>query len=182
MTSASSTSVFRVDRMHIISAAVMAMILLLLIGAKPLYLFWLEIFPALFAYWALKSHTTLDATGIHATDAFRGRTDVPWDMCEGIRFGSRAFVRTTEGKDVALPGVSFNSLPRLAAASGGRIPDALSQGRAAADEKVVVIHRDGRQVLLTREEAQEHIAHNQDLVGKAEQTTHTTNPADPGNN
>ena len=47
-------------------------------------------------------------------------------------------------------GVTFNSLPELTEASQGRIPDALTAGHHAADEKVVVIHQDGRQVLTDK--------------------------------
>ena len=48
--------------------------------------------------------------------------------------------------------MTFNSLPRLAEASRGRIPDALTAGKEAADEKVVVIHRDGQQVMMSKDE------------------------------
>lgn len=55
-----------------------------------------------------------------------------------------------------LPGVSFNSLVTLSAASGGRIPDPVTPGRESADRKVQVVHKDGYAVLMTTEEYAEY--------------------------
>ncbi|WP_260620022.1 PH domain-containing protein [Corynebacterium anserum] len=51
-----------------------------------------------------------------------------------------------------LPGVTFNSLVTLSAASEGRIPDPVTPGRESADRKVQVVHKDGYAVLMTKEE------------------------------
>lgn len=144
---------FYPDRTHILSAVVLGLISLLVIGAAPLYLFWLLIFPALFIYWVLKSDTVVDSDGITVHYAFKGSKNVPWDEFSGIGFkGARTYARTTSGTEITLPGVSFNSLPKLQSASFGRIPDVLTQGREAMDGKVVVVMEDGESILLTKEE------------------------------
>lgn len=144
---------FRPERTHLLSAIVLTLISLLGIGAAPLYLFWILIFPALFVFWVLRSSTVVDEKGIHAHYAFRADRSVAWDEVAGIGFkGSRTFVRTGAGAEFTLPGVTFNSLPRLQQASYGRIPDALTAGHAAQDGKVVVVNEEGYSVLMTKEE------------------------------
>ena len=64
--------------------------------------------------------------------------------------------------------MTFNSLPRLSEASRGRIPDALTQGREAADDKVVIVHRDGQQVLLSKEEYADYLERHPELKPSAE--------------
>lgn len=151
---APQAATFHADRTHLIGAGVMALISLLVIGAKPLYLFWILAIPALFAYWVLKSKTVVDENGITAHHAFTAAQKVSWEDFAGIRFGgSKTFARNSSDKEFSLPGVSFNSLPQLSAASQGRIVDVLTAGREAADEKVVVFYRDGRQILKHKDEA-----------------------------
>ncbi|MEJ5928205.1 PH domain-containing protein [Corynebacterium sp. H128] len=150
-----SATTFNADRTHLLGAGVMGLISLLVIGAKPLYLFWLLAIPLVFAYWVLKSKTTVDERGITAHYAFSKPKSVMWEEFSGIRFGgSKAYARTTSESEFSLPGVSFNSLPALSQASQGRIVDVLTAGREAADEKVVIFHRDGRQVIMSKEEAE----------------------------
>ena len=145
--------IFKPDRTHVLAAAIMAGIMLLVVAAKPVILGWFLILPVAFVYWVLRSKTSVDDTGITAADAFKKQTHVPWENITGIGFRrAQAFVQTTDGTTINLPGVSFNDLPQLEEASVGRIPDALTQGRKAADEKVVVVHKDGHQVLMSKEE------------------------------
>lgn len=150
---APQATTFHADRTHLLGAGVMALISLLVIGAKPLYLFWILFIPALFAYWVIKSKTVVDSKGITAHYAFSSAKNVAWEDFAGIRFGgSKTYARNSSNKEFSLPGVSFNSLPQLSAASSGRIVDALTAGREAADDKVVVFHRDGRQILKRKDE------------------------------
>ncbi|GAA1475368.1 PH domain-containing protein [Corynebacterium felinum] len=149
----SSITTFAPDRTHLLAAAIMVGILLLVIGADPLKLFWLLIIPILFIVWVLRSRTTVDEHGITATYAFARPRTVKWEECQGVGFaGSKAVAHTLSGETFSLPGVSFNSLPQLEEASKGRIPDALTQARTAADDKVVIVHKDGRQVLMNKED------------------------------
>ena len=53
-------------------------------------------------------------------------------------------------------------------ASRGRIPDALTQGREAADDKVVIVHRDGQQILLSKEEYAAYLEKHPELKDSAD--------------
>lgn len=150
----SETKVFRPERTHIFAAVLITLISLLGIGAEPLKLGWLLLFPVGYIYWTLRARTEVSPTkGISAKYGFRGNQSVSWEDFQGIGFkGGSTFAQRRDGSTFNLPAVSFNSLPELSVASQGRIQDALSEGRAAADEKIVVTYKDGRQVLMTREE------------------------------
>lgn len=150
---ASTPAVLTPDRTHLLGAGIMVCILLLVMGAAPLQLFWLPLVPIIFIVWVLRSKTIVDAQGITIQYAFRAPVAIPWEQFQGIGFQrSRSFVATTDEKTYTLPGVSFNSLPKLEEASQGRIPDALTQAHKAADGKVLVVHKDGHQVLMSKEE------------------------------
>lgn len=130
----------------------MGLISLLVIGQNPLVLGWILLLPIAFCFWVLRSKTVVDKAGITAHYAFAGSKHVEWSDFAGIRFGgSKTFARTSSGLEFSLPGVTFNSLPKLSAASEGRIVDALTAGQEAANDKVVVIHRDGRQTIQDAE-------------------------------
>ncbi|GAB3940107.1 PH domain-containing protein [Corynebacterium tapiri] len=149
--------VFRPDRGHLIAAVLMLFLLVFLVGFAPLKTFWLFLFPALFIYWALKAHTTVDDKGISAVYAFRKGAHLPWEDVSGVSYrGSRALAEDKNGDSIVLPGVTFNSLPRLSEASRGRIPDPVTDAKVAADGKVEVIDRNGHSVLMTQEEYQAH--------------------------
>ncbi|BAU95652.1 hypothetical protein N24_1390 [Corynebacterium suranareeae] len=144
---------FHPERTHILGAIVFGLISLLVIGAAPQYLFWLLALPLIFIYWVLKSSTIVDEQGITANYAFKGKKVVAWEDLAGIGFkGARTFARTTSDSEVTLPGVTFNSLPRLEKASYGRIPDAITASQEAADGKVVVVQEDGYSVMMSKEE------------------------------
>lgn len=149
--------IFRPERTHLLAAVILTIFALIAVSWAPLKLGWVLIIPALFAWWVLRASTKVGQDGITATYAFRAPKHVTWDDFAGIGFkGAGAFARTNQGIELSLPGVTFNSLPRLSAASQGRIPDALTSARDAAEGKIRVIHRDGYQVLLTQEEYEEY--------------------------
>lgn len=147
------TVAFQPERTHLLAAAVITAVFVLMIGHAPLYLFWILIFPLAFIYWVLRARTEVSEAGIDVRYAFRGNRSFSWDEIAGVAFKrARAVVVTQDNEERSLPGVTFNSLPLLQEASRGRIPDALTAGRAAVDEKVVVYDRDGVSTLLDREE------------------------------
>ena len=149
----SAPTVFRPDRAHLIGAAIMVLLSLMAVGMQPRLFFWIPVLPLLFIYWVLRAKTTVGSEGVSTRYAFSQPKSATWDDIEGVRFGgSKTCLHTVAGKEFALPGVTFNSLPALSEASQGRIPDALTAGLQAADDKVVVIHRDGRQVLKPKSE------------------------------
>lgn len=144
---------FRPDRTHLVATVLIVGIAIMGIAWAPLALGWLLIFPVAFIYWVLRSKTTVSATGIHITYAFKAAVQISWDNFEGIGFQrSRAFASTSDGKRHNLPGITFQSLPELEKASRGRIRDVLTEGKEAADDKVVITHRDGQRIMMTREE------------------------------
>lgn len=144
---------FKPERTNLLAAVLMSAIALLVIGSAPQYLFWVLIVPILFVVWVRRAQTTVGEQGVDIRYAFRGSRFIPWEDMAGIAFkGSRALLTTKDGKSHPLPAVTFNSLPKLAEASRGRIPDVLSSAEAAAEDKVTIIRRDGEQILISREE------------------------------
>lgn len=144
---------FRPERFHAAVVVFMILMMLIPISHAPALLAWFLLLPAAYLWWLLRARTRVDARGISARYAFRGPRAVSWEDFEGIGFkGSRSFARSRRGEQFSLPAVSFNSLPRLAQASQGRIPDALTVGREAVDDKVAIVRRNDERVLVTREE------------------------------
>ena len=147
------TETFRPERTHLLALGLMFLVTLMIVAWAPAKLFWLLLFPLLGAWWVLRARTTVGERGMTIRYGFRGSRSLTWDDVAGVGFQrARAFVNTRGEDKLTLPGVTFNSLPRLAEASRGRIPDALTAGKEAADEKVVVIHRDGQQVMMSKDE------------------------------
>ncbi|AZA11283.1 PH domain-containing protein [Corynebacterium gerontici] len=162
-----ATQEFKPDRTHLLAAGIMICILLIGISAKPLLLGWVMIFPVLFIIWVFKAKTVVSERGITAHYLFKGKQSATWEEIQGIGFqGSKTVLQRNEGDPFVLPAVSFTSLPKLEAASRGRISDVLSAGRKAADEKVTVVHKDGRQVLMTKEEYAHYEATKQGAAGQ----------------
>lgn len=120
----------------------------------------LLIAPIIFIVWVMRVRTTISDRGITAVYLLRGRRSLPWDRFRGVLFdrgGSAYAVGHAEGSDAdandvkfTLPAISFNSLPALSEASGGRIPDPVTPARLADDEKVEVFDRDGNSVKRPR--------------------------------
>lgn len=152
-------TVFHPERTHVFAAALMIGMSLLVIGVAPLRLFWILLFPLGFIWWAMRSRVTVSESGVSIRYAFRSGVTAGWEEIAGVGFkGAKTLLRTTDGAEHALPGVTFNSLPELSAASRGRIPDVLTAGLEAQDGKVSVINRDGSQVLMTQEEHAAYLA------------------------
>ncbi|SQG64536.1 putative low molecular weight protein antigen 6 [Corynebacterium renale] len=174
----SSPTTLRPDRTHLLVAAVMTCIMLIPIGSAPLVLGWLIIVPILYFWWIQKTATIIDDSGITAQYAFRGNKQVPWDELAGIGFkGATTFASTHAGENITLPAVTFNSLPVLSEASDGRIPDALTQSREAIDDMVRIVNKDGREVLVTREEYARIHAHDKDPLVQRSDADDTANDA-----
>lgn len=160
------TKDFVPERTHVFALTMMALVCVIMAGWAPLLLGWTVLVPAIWIYWVMRAKTTVGEEGIAIRYAFRGSKTISWDEFEGVGFkGSKSFASTTSGQQFNLPGVTFNSLPGLYDASRGRIPDALSEGKAAADEKVVVVHRDGQQMIMSKEEYEQYKAANDAAEG-----------------
>lgn len=155
-------TVFAPPKTNILSAVVIALVILLVVGSGPAYLYLAFLIPLALVMWTVRSRTEVADSGISLHYALRPSVTVPWEKIQGVSFkGSRALLKTSDNHLHSMPGVSFNSLPELAAASQGRIPDALTAGQEAANEKVVLIERDGRRIMLTEEEYRAYQAEKQ---------------------
>ncbi|MCS4489780.1 PH domain-containing protein [Corynebacterium sp. ES2775-CONJ] len=149
----SPETIFRVDRAHLLAAIFMAALALLISGAAFTYLFWVPFLPLVMIYYVLRSRTVITTDGITAYYAFKRPATMPWAEFTGLGFqGSRALAFGSRNKKMRLPGISFNSLPKLEKASFGRIPDVITKAHQAADDQVVIINKDGHQVLISKDE------------------------------
>lgn len=167
-----SPQVFRPSREHVIAIALMTGIALIGIAWAPLILGWFLILPAAYLVWVYASSTRVDAAGLTMKYAVRPNVSIPWDDLSGIAFtGPKAHATTTAGKQYPMPGVTFNSIPELSEASGGRITDVITATEEYADGKYEIIDRQGRKVLLTREEYDEYLRTHPTTPGPRPDTT-----------
>lgn len=83
----------------------------------------LFLIPLAAALWFLRVRTEVDGAGVVAV-SYLSSQRVAWSDIAGIRIGRRGavFADRLDGSEVRLPAIGFSQLPRLSAASGGRIP------------------------------------------------------------
>ena len=148
------TTVFRPSREHILAAFVMFLICLLFTGYNVKWFFWVPLLPLLFIVWVLRVRTVVGPQGISTRYLLRKSGRLDWEDFQAIRFNKsgKGFATSTKENMLWLPGVSFNSLATLSEASDGRIPDPVTAGRRATQEKVQVVHKDGYAVLMDKDE------------------------------
>ena len=120
-------ALFRVNPMSYIVIAIFLLAILWPVAAYPAALGWLVLLPLAFGWWVARTSTRLDDDGVHLS-SWRRRRVVPWDEVKGVMFPKRGFAKlvTTGDESLAMGGVSFHDLPRLSAASRGRIRDPYS--------------------------------------------------------
>ncbi len=84
----------------------------------------LLLIPLLVSVAIERLRTVADADTVTARGLFASRT-VGWPQIEGLKFDRGRWGRAclTDGSEMLLPAVTFVTLPRLTAASGGRVPD-----------------------------------------------------------
>ena len=84
----------------------------------------LLIFPALTAVAIARLRTVADTETVTARSLVSSRT-LPWSDVEGLKFNRGGWARACRaaGDEVLLPAVTFATLPRLTAASGGQVPN-----------------------------------------------------------
>ncbi|CAM05333.1 hypothetical protein SACE_6160 [Saccharopolyspora erythraea NRRL 2338] len=94
----------------------------------------LYLIPLALVVWVLRTRTTIDATHV-TTRRVLGSTRFGWDEIASFRLDERRWLRAVlnSGKEVVLPAVRVRDLPRLAAISGGRIPDLTERTPGDAD-------------------------------------------------
>lgn len=84
----------------------------------------LLVIPVIASAMIARLRTVADAQTV-TTRTLLGSRTVGWADIKGLRFvkGSWARAELTSGEDLRLPAVTFATLPRLAAVSGGRVPN-----------------------------------------------------------
>ncbi|MGH3585847.1 MAG: PH domain-containing protein [Pseudonocardia sp.] len=112
-----------------ISPLVMLVALTFAVCATPValsgpYLWLVYLVPIGIIGWTLRVRTTVDADALTVRHLLRGRR-VPWAQISSLRLRDRARVSAvlSDGAELPLPAVHVRDLPRLAAASGGHLPD-----------------------------------------------------------
>jgi hypothetical protein len=92
------------------------------VGALSVWGLPLFLLPLAAAVWALRVGVDVDAGGVTAIGAV-GRRRIAWSELAGIRVGERGdlWLVTTASTEVRLPVLRARDLPRLAAASDGRV-------------------------------------------------------------
>lgn len=149
---------FHPSRENILVGFVMFLISLIFTGYNVSAFFWIPLLPLLFIVWVIKAGTRVDGKGITAKPLIRPSKTVTWQDFQGIRFNKagKAYAAATDDSQFWLPGITFNSLPALAEATAGRIPDPLTPARLDIHNKVQVVNRDGSAVLMDSEDYAEY--------------------------
>ncbi|MFD5867311.1 PH domain-containing protein [Corynebacterium sp. NPDC060344] len=154
------TTRFRPQKTHFMAVVFLVFLAIVAMGFS-LWLTPLLLVPVIYSVWILRVRTTVSSRGITAVYLVGGRRSLPWNRFRGVLFDKRgrafAVGRSTEdGQDddvrFSLPAITFNSLPALSEATGGRIPDPVTPAHLAEGDKVEIFDRDGNSVKMTREE------------------------------
>ncbi|TGD87617.1 PH domain-containing protein [Mycolicibacterium sp. CH28] len=93
----------------------------------PIFPTWGAVFlaiPVLTSVAIVRLRTVADRDTVTARTLLGSRT-LPWEDVDGLRFdrSTWAHAQLRDGSEALLPAVTFATLPVLAAASGGRVPN-----------------------------------------------------------
>ena len=121
-------AVFRISPLVVLVALTFAVCATPVAFAEPF--FWLiYLVPVGIIVWTLRVRTVADPETVAVRRLVGGRS-VPWNEIASVHLGrartpasARVSAVLTDGSELALPAVHLRDLPRLAAASGGRLPD-----------------------------------------------------------
>jgi hypothetical protein len=116
--------VFRLSKLAYFAVPAALLVALILAGTSLAWLGWTFVLPVLLAVWIGRIRTVVTEDGLHVVGTF-GARDVAWAEIDGLRFTRWGPVRAVlvDETSVRLPAITFQDLPRLSAASRGRIPD-----------------------------------------------------------
>jgi hypothetical protein len=116
--------VIRISPMAQFAPAFLAVSILVLIPAFGNWALALLLIPALVSIAIVRLRTVADRDAVTARSLLSTKT-VPWSQIEGLRFTRGGWARAcgAGGDALLLPGVTFATLPRLTAASAGRVPN-----------------------------------------------------------
>ncbi|AZG48837.1 Low molecular weight protein antigen 6 [Gordonia insulae] len=115
---------FRIQRIAYFAVPMMFIVTVILAGASLVWLGWTLVLPIVLAWWIVRIRTVVTEDGLRAVHTF-GTREIAWDEVDGVQFPRWGSVRAVlvNGARVRLPAITFADLPRLSAASRGRIPD-----------------------------------------------------------
>ena len=84
----------------------------------------LLVIPVVLSALIIRLRTVADQRGLTVRTLLGSRT-VRWDEIDGLRFSKSSWARAqlNNGTELRLPAVTFATLPLLAEASGGRVPN-----------------------------------------------------------
>jgi hypothetical protein len=121
---ATAPLVIRMSPMAHLAVGFLTLGLLALVLAKPAVFAPLLVLPVLASTIVVRYRTVADADTVTARTLVRSTT-VPWADVDGLRFdkSSWALARRKDGSEFRLPAVTFATLPLLAAATDGRVPN-----------------------------------------------------------
>jgi hypothetical protein len=123
VTSAGSPVVIKVSPMAHLAVGFFSLGLLIPVLAWPPSIP-LLIIPVVLSALIIRLRTVADDQGV-TVRTLLGSQRVRWDDIDGLRFhrGSWGRARLNSGAELRLPAVTFATLPELAAASAGRVPN-----------------------------------------------------------
>ena len=118
-----SPAVFHPPRTLLLVAAVLAVCATPVAFGAP-FLWPVYLLPVGVVVWTLRTRTVVDAEAVTVRRLLGGRR-VPWDSISSLRLADTVRVAAVldDGSELPLPAVGVRDLSRLAAASGGRLPD-----------------------------------------------------------
>lgn len=122
---------FRINRIAYFTVPMVALVVVLLVGASPWFTFALVV-PVVLWLWIHRLRTVVTEDGLRAVRMF-STTEIAWPEVAGLQFPKWSSVRAvlTDGSRVRLPAIGFRDLPALSIVSGGRIPDPFEAARSA---------------------------------------------------
>ncbi|MGD9618624.1 MAG: PH domain-containing protein [Mycolicibacterium sp.] len=124
MASPAPSALIRISPMAHLAVGLLTIGLLSLVFAGPAWFTLLLVIPVLLSLAIVRYRTTADRESVTARTLVGSRT-IRWDEIAGLRFGRQPWARARlrDGGELPLPAVTFATLPQLAAASGGRVPN-----------------------------------------------------------
>lgn len=115
-------AVFRTSPLAVLGAVAIAFSFTPVAFAGP-FLWLVYLVPIAMVVWVLRVRTTADGESLTVRRIVGGRR-VPWSEISSLRLGkNRISAVLSDGAELPLPSVGLRDLPRLAAVSGGRLPD-----------------------------------------------------------
>ncbi|AKK27018.1 PH domain-containing protein [Mycobacterium sp. EPa45] len=116
--------VIRMSPMAHFASGFLALGLLVMITVFPTWGAASMVLPVLASVAIVRLRTVADRNTLTARTLLGSRT-VGWDEVDGLRFDRTSWARAhlRDGSDMLLPAVTFTTLPLLAEASGGRVPN-----------------------------------------------------------